>query len=77
MNSVSKRSSSLDKSFKIQSEYSSKDSNKFIYLTEIKNKKIDKSIHVPLNSFRELSLFELLDEAIDLLKENKTKISDQ
>ncbi|CAD8149516.1 unnamed protein product [Paramecium pentaurelia] len=75
--SDAKRSFSVGKSFQIQSEHSSKDSNKFIYLTEIKIKKIDKSINVPLNSWRDLSLFEMLDEAIDLLKQNKSKINDQ
>ena len=42
----------------------------------MKTKKIDRSIHVPLNSWRELSLVELLNEAIELLEENKSKIID-
>ncbi|CAK75583.1 unnamed protein product (macronuclear) [Paramecium tetraurelia] len=72
-----KRSSSVGKSINTQSTYSSKGSNKFTYFTETKSKKIDKSINVPLNSWRELSLFELVDEAIILLKENKSAINDQ
>ncbi|CAD8155186.1 unnamed protein product [Paramecium octaurelia] len=72
-----KRSSSVGKSFNTQSTYSSKGSKKFTYFTETKSKKIDKSINVPLNSWRELSLFELLDEAIVLLKENRSTINDQ
>ncbi|CAD8062976.1 unnamed protein product [Paramecium sonneborni] len=75
--SAPKRSSSFGKSFNFPLEISSKDSNRSIYYTEIKTKKIDRSIHVPLNSWRELSLVELLNEAIELLEENKAQIIDQ
>ncbi|CAD8152995.1 unnamed protein product [Paramecium octaurelia] len=75
--SAPKRSSSFGKSFNFPSETSSKESNASIYLTETKTKKIDRSINVPLNSLREMSLVELLNEAIQLLQENKSNIIDQ
>ncbi|CAK75847.1 unnamed protein product (macronuclear) [Paramecium tetraurelia] len=75
--SAPKRSSSFGKSFNFPSETSQKESNTSIYLTETKTKKVDRSINVPLNSWREMSLVELLNEAIELLQENKSNIIDQ
>lgn len=47
-----------------------------MYRTEQKPKKVESKINAPSNSWREMSYMELLDEAMNLLKENKESISD-
>ncbi|TNV74364.1 hypothetical protein FGO68_gene3950 [Halteria grandinella] len=72
LQSIHKRSASLNKSFNFPTELATQN----MYRTEQKPKRIETKINVPSNSWRGMSYIELLDEAMNLLKENKESISD-